>query len=186
MRLLSVNVGRPREIGRVQPDDEMVVSAIYKRPVKGPVVVRRLNLDGDQQANLEAHGGVNQAAYLYPHEHYPYWQQRFPGVDMPFGTFGENLTTEGLLESATRVGDRFAVGTAEFEVTKPRLPCSKLGIRFGTQDMIKKFLDSERTGFYLKVVKEGLVEAGDEIRMTLRAGGSETITSVVRRAKKKE
>jgi len=183
MRLLSVNVGKPREIGRVQPDDEMVVSAIYKRSVKGPVVVRRLNLYGDQQANLEAHGGVNQAAYLYPHEHYSYWQERFPSMDMPFGTFGENLTTEGLLEEAVYVGDRFAVGTAEFEVTKPRLPCLKLGIRFGTQDMIKRFLDSERTGFYLKVTREGRVEAGDEIRMTLAKGDSETIASVVRRAK---
>ena len=185
MRLLSVNVGTPRKIGRVSPREKEVVSAIVKKPVKGPVAVRKVNLDGDRQADLTAHGGVDQAVYAYPSEHYAYWTERFPHVDMPPGTFGENLTTEGLLEETVRVGDRFVIGSAEFEVTKPRLPCYKLGIRFGTQKMIKAFLDSGRTGFYLKVVREGRVQAGDAVTPTTR-GTSGTIASVVRKAKKKE
>jgi MOSC domain-containing protein YiiM len=151
-----------------------------KKPVAGQVAVRKLNLDGDEQADLSVHGGVEKAVYAYPSEHYAYWRSMFPGMKMPWGTFGENFTTEGVLEDEVHVGDRLGVGTAAFEVTKPRFPCFKLGIRFGTQAMVKLFLESGRTGFYLKVLQEGSVRTGDSIGRTWSDPSSPTIASVVR------
>jgi MOSC domain-containing protein YiiM len=183
MRLISVNVGKPREIGEVR--GKPVESAIHKMSVKGPVRVRKLNLDGDGQADLTVHGGEVKAAYAYPSEHYPYWKEKFPERDMPWGTFGENLTTQGLMEGNVHAGDRLLIGSAEFFVTQPRLPCFKLGIKFGTNAMLKWFLESERTGFYLGVSKEGQIESGDAISLVRTNQTSETITSIVRMAKKK-
>ncbi len=184
MRLVSVNVGTPREIGRVR--GKTVLSSIYKTPVHGPVAVTPLNLDGDRQSDPTVHGGVDQAVYVYPSEHYPYWKERFPVMEMPWGTFGENFTTQGLLEEDVHIGDELFAGSAKFAITKPRFPCFKLGLRFGTQTMIKKFLDSERSGFYLRVIQVGRVEQGDEIRLNLVRPDSETIASVVRSARKRE
>jgi MOSC domain-containing protein YiiM len=150
------------------------------------VKVRRLNLEGDQQADLTVHGGVDKAVYAYPSEHYEYWREKFPRMEMPWGTFGENLTTQGLHEQEIHIGDRLAVGSAEFAVTKPRLPCYKLGIKFGTQTMLRLFLESERTGFYLKVLKEGQIEKGNEIKVLRPTSESESITDVVRRVKSTE
>jgi MOSC domain-containing protein YiiM len=159
MNLISVNVGLPREVswrGRI------VTTAIFKQPVSGPVALRKLNLDGDRQADLSVHGGEHKAVYAYPVEHYAHWKQELPGRDLPFGSFGENLTTKGLLEDSVHVGDRFSVGTAELVVTQPRLPCYKLGVRFESDDMVKRFLASARTGFYFAVAREGQVAAGAE------------------------
>jgi MOSC domain-containing protein YiiM len=183
MRLISVNVGKPREIGKVRGSP--VESAIHKMCVEGPVIVRKLNLDGDRQADLTVHGGEDKAAYAYPSEHYAYWREKFPGREMPWGMFGENLTTQGLMEGDIHTGDSLLVGTAAFIVTQPRLPCFKLGIKFGTNAMLKWFLESERTGFYLRVSKEGQVEAGDAISLVRSNQESDTIASIVRRAKKK-
>ncbi len=182
MRLISVNVGKPREIGKVR--GRPVESAIHKMSVEGPVTVRKFNLDGDGQADLTVHGGQDKAAYAYPSEHYNYWKEKFPGRDMPWGMFGENLTTQGLIEDDVHTGDRLLIGSAEFIVTQPRLPCFKLGIKFGTNAMLKWFLESERTGFYLGVSKEGQVQAGDAIRLVRADEPSETIVSIVRMAKK--
>ena len=183
-RLISVNVGKPHEIG-VSKGKE-VVSAIFKEPVKGPVKVRKLNLEGDRQADLKVHGGEKKAVYAYPSEHYAFWKNRFPGMAMPWGTFGENLTTEGLLEDGIHVGDRLEIGSAVFVVTQPRLPCFKLGMRFQTQTMIKSFLESERTGFYLGVATEGQVKAGDSIMLSRTNEGAETIISLVEDVKRGE
>lgn len=183
MRLISVNVGRPREIGKVRGIP--VESAIHKISVKGPVAVKKLNLDGDWQADLTVHGGEDKAAYAYPSEHYEYWMDKFPGREMPWGMFGENLTTQGLMEDDVHTGDSLLIGTAAFVVTRPRLPCFKLGIKFGTNAMLKWFLESERTGFYMGVSKEGRVEAGDTIHLVRTNKESQTIASIVRRAKKK-
>jgi MOSC domain-containing protein YiiM len=159
MKVISVNVGLPREI---PIGDSMVATGIFKGPVAGPVQVRTLNLDGDRQADLTVHGGVDKAVYAYPYEHYPLWRREL-GRDLEWAAFGENLTVEGLLEENVSVGDRLEIGTALFEVTQPRLPCFKLAAKFERDDIIKRFLDSRRSGFYLRVLREGILEAGDLI-----------------------
>jgi len=184
MRLVSVNVSTPSEIGSSR--GKPVVSAIVKRPVEGPVFVRRANLEGDRQADPAVHGGERKAVYAYPSEHYRYWKERFPELDLPWGSFGENLTTEGLLEESVHVGDAFAVGSAELAATQPRLPCFKLGMRFGTATIVKSFLESERTGFYLQVLREGQVRAGDEIKRVGSSPDSETIAEMVRGVKRQK
>ena len=158
--LHSVQVGLPRKVLR---GGEEVSTGIFKTPVGTRVRMRTLNLDGDRQADLSVHGGPNKAVYVYPSEHYPYWKNELPGMELPWGSFGENLTTSGLLENAVCIGDRFSIGTAEVVVTQPRLPCFKLNLKFDRDDMVKRFLASRRTGFYLRVLREGEVGAGDEI-----------------------
>jgi MOSC domain-containing protein YiiM len=165
MRLVSVNVGLPRTVRWKGRD---VTTGIFKRPVEGRIPLRRLNLDGDRQADLSVHGGAAKAVYAYPLEHYAFWRQQL-GEELPLGTFGENLTVEGLpLEAEAAVGDRFRIGTAELVVTQPRLPCYKLGLRFGREEMVKRFLASRRTGYYLAVEVEGDVGAGDRIETLAR------------------
>jgi len=133
MKLLSVNVGLPREI---EWKGKIVRTSIFKAPVLGRVRVAKLNLEGDQQSDLTVHGGVDKAAYAYPSEHYPFWREQLPGMKLPWGVFGENFTTEGLLEETFHIGDRLRIGSAEFMVTQPRMPCFKLGIRFNRSDMV--------------------------------------------------
>jgi MOSC domain-containing protein YiiM len=162
MKLISVNVGLPRE---VVWHGKIVTTGIYKQPVEGLVRLRKLNLDGDRQADLAVHGGEHKAVYCYPVEHYAYWKRELPGRDLPRGMFGENFTTEGLVEDSLHLGDRFSVGSAEVVVTQPRLPCYKLGIRFESDEMVKRFLAGARTGFYLAVLREGEVGAGDAIQL---------------------
>jgi MOSC domain-containing protein YiiM len=145
-----------------------VTTGIYKQPVEGRIRARKLNLDGDRQADLVVHGGEHKAIYCYPLEHYSYWKKELPGRDLPTAIFGENFTTEGLLEDSVHLGDRFSVGTAELVVTQPRLPCYKLGIRFQDDDMVRRFLASARTGFYFGVTREGDVGAGDTIEPIAR------------------
>lgn len=130
----------------------------------------RLNLDGDRQSDLSVHGGRDKAVYVYPSEHYDFWRARFPDITPGWGAFGENLTTEGLQESEVMIGDRLEIGSAEFVVTQPRTPCLKLVLRFETTDMIRQFLDSRRTGYYLAVLREGDVGSGDPIRIGVRNG----------------
>ena len=175
MKLISVNVGLPREVawrGR------KVTTSIWKAPTKGRVTVRQVNIDGDKQSDLTAHGGPDKAVYVYPSEHYPFWRAEFPGIELAWGTFGENFTTEGLIESEVTIGDRIRIGSAEFQVTQPRMPCFKLGIRFGRDDMIKRFLRSGRTGFYLSVLREGEVGAGDPIAFAERGEGGLSVADV--------
>jgi MOSC domain-containing protein YiiM len=177
MRLISVNVGLPRE---VLHKGKTVTTGIFKEPVTGRVQVRRLNLDGDRQADLSVHGGPSKAIYVYPSEHYRYWRQELPEMDLPWGMFGENFTTEGLLEDWANIGDRFRVGSAEVTVTEPRLPCYKLGVKFGREDIVKRFLQSGRTGFYVAVSQEGEVGAGDGIDRLGRDPNDITVPDIVR------
>jgi MOSC domain-containing protein YiiM len=160
VKVVSLNVGRPRE---VEWHGRTVRTSIWKEPAAGRRRVERLNVEGDEQADLSVHGGEDKAVYAYPSEHYAVWAKELPGAALPWGAFGENLTTEGLLEDGVRIGDRLRVGTAELQVTQPRLPCYKLGLRFGRDDMVKRFLASGRSGFYLAVRAAGEVEAGDAI-----------------------
>jgi MOSC domain-containing protein YiiM len=165
MNLLSVNVGLPREI---EWKGKIVRTSIFKAPVTGRVRVAKLNVEGDQQSDLTVHGGLDKAVYAYASEHYAFWRQELPGVDLPQGVFGENFTTSGLLEETLHIGDRLRIGSAAFVVTQPRMPCFKLGIRFNRPDMVKRFLQSGRTGFYFAVLKEGEVAAGDSIELLER------------------
>ena len=177
MRLLSVNVGLPRE---VEWKGKTITTGIFKEPVAARVQVRRLNLDGDRQADLSVHGGAYKAVYAYPAEHYDYWRRRLPDMDLPFGMFGENLTVEGLFESEVNIGDRFRIGSAELTISQPRMPCYKLALKFGRDDMIKVFLRSGRSGFYFSVAKEGEVGAGDAIELIARDANNLTVADVVR------
>jgi MOSC domain-containing protein YiiM len=162
MKLLSVNVGLPREI---EWNGKIVRTSIFKAPVSGRFRVSKLNVEGDQQSDLSVHGGLDKAVYAYPLEHFPFWRTAFPTMDLASGVFGENFTTEGLFEENVRIGDRLRIGSAEFMITQPRMPCFKLGIRFNRPDMVKRFLQSGRTGFYFAVLKEGEVAAGDSIEL---------------------
>ncbi len=165
MKIISVNVGLPREVAW---KGISVSTGIFKEPVSGSIPVRRLNLDGDRQADLTVHGGPYKAVYGYPSEHYPYWRGELPQQDLPWGVFGENLTTEGLDEASLFIGDRLKIGSAVLQVAQPRLPCYKLTIRFDRDDMIKRFLHSRRSGFYFSVVEEGEVQAGSVIEIVSR------------------
>src|SRR6266550_4054691 len=158
MKLLSVNVGLPREL---EWKGKVVRTSIFKVPVTGQVRVAKLNVEGDQQSDLTVHGGIDKAVYAYPSEHFAFWSTELPGMDLPWGVFGENFTTAGLLEETFHIGDRLRIGSAEFMVTQPRMPCFKLDIRFNRSDMVKRFLQSGRTGFYFAVLKEGEVAAGE-------------------------
>jgi MOSC domain-containing protein YiiM len=177
MKIVSVNVGLPRLVLR---NGEPVSTGIFKEPVAGRVMVRTLNLDGDRQADLSVHGGPEKAVYVYPSEHYDFWKRELPDMNLPWGMFGENFTTTGLLETEINIGDKFRVGTAEVMVTQPRMPCYKLGIRFGRTDIIKRFLASERTGFYLSVLKEGEVGAGDEFELMVKNASGVRVVDVTR------
>ena len=158
--VVSLNTGLPR---LTQWRGKPVWTGIFKAPVEGRLRMRMLNLDGDGQADLSVHGGPDKAVYVYPAEHYTWWQAELGAPGFGWGAFGENLTTVGLIETDVHIGDRFRIGTAEVVVTQPRLPCYKLGVRFGRADMPKRFLASRRTGFYLRVVEEGEVGAGDAV-----------------------
>src|SRR5467141_2777850 len=187
MKLVSVNTGLPRE---VQWHGRIVTTGIFKEPAKGRVALRKLNLDGDRQADLTVHGGEYKAVYCYPLAHYGYWKKELPGQELPMGMFGENFTIDDggpgllggqeLLEEAVHLGDRFSVGTALVAVTQPRLPCYKLGVRFGSDDMVKRFLASGRSGFYVAVAREGKVGAGDEITVLSRDANAVPVPEITR------
>ena len=177
MKIVSLQVGRPR---LVVWNGQPVSTGIYKTPVEGRVMLRTLNLDGDRQADLTVHGGVNKAAYAYPSEHYDYWRGELPGAELPWGMFGENFTTQGLDESSVHIGDRFRIGAAEVTVTQPRLPCYKLGVKFGRADILKMFLASGRAGFYFSVRREGEVGAGDEVELIGRDENNVTVADILR------
>lgn len=178
MQVISINVGLPRV---VEWQGEPVETSIFKEPVAGRVQVKRLNIEGDRQSDLTVHGGPYKAVYVYPSEHYPFWREQLPELEFPWGAFGENLTTVGLTEDSVRIGDRFRIGSAEFAATQPRMPCYKLQIRFGRLDMVRRFMRSGRTGFYLAVTREGEAGAGDEIVRIGTDPEAITIADAVRR-----
>jgi MOSC domain-containing protein YiiM len=175
MKIISVNIGLPRE---VKWKGKTVRTGIFKQPVKDRVMLRSLNLDGDGQADLTVHGGLEKAVYVYPFEHYDYWQSELPDTELTLGNFGENFTTTGLREEELNIGDRFRIGTVKLMVTQPRLPCYKLGIRFGRADMVKRFLASRRTGFYFSVLQEGEVGTGDTLELVSRDDNNITVADI--------
>ena len=176
-KVISVQVGLPRT---VDFHGHAVTTGIFKSPVAGRVPLRFLDFDGDRQADLTVHGGPDKAVYAYPSEHYSYWRSELPGKELPWGSFGENLDTEGLLEDFVHIGDRFRIGTAEVVVTQPRLPCYKLGVKFGWDEMVKRFLASRRTGFYLRVLREGEIGAGDDFEPLSRDEHNVAVADITR------
>ena len=176
MKLVSVFVGRPVTVNW---KEKAVATSFFKQPVSGRVKVQTLNLEGDEQADLTVHGGIDKAVYAYPSEHYAYWQ-RVLSEKVPWGEFGENLTVEGLLETTVNIGDRFRIGTAELMVTQPRFPCFKLNLKFGRDDMVKQFLDSQLSGIYFSVLQEGELEAGDTIERLSRDEHNVTVADIVK------
>ncbi len=177
MKLISLNIGLPREVSW---QGKTVTTGIFKEPIKDSVMLRTLNLDGDKQADLSVHGGLSKAVYAYPVQHYEFWKSELPNMKLPYGMFGENFTTEGLREETVNIGDRFRLGAAEIMVTQPRMPCYKLGIKFGRADMVKRFLTSRRTGFYFAVLQEGEVKAGDTIDLLSQDEHGITVADITR------
>jgi MOSC domain-containing protein YiiM len=175
MNLLSINVGLPRDVvwnGRT------VTTAIFKQPVAGAVRLTKINLDGDRQGDLKVHGAPNKTVCVYPSEHYAYWRAALPGTELPWGVFGENFSTAGLMENEVNIGDRFRIGSALVVVTQPRMPCYKLGVKFGRDDVEDIYLKSGRTGFYFSVLEEGVVAAGDTIEPVSRHPASVTVADI--------
>jgi MOSC domain-containing protein YiiM len=182
-KILSLNVGSPRTVNF---RGQKVTTGIFKEPIKGRINLRRLNLDGDKQADLTVHGGVDKAVYSYPAEHYDYWKKHLSRIELPWGMFGENFTTEGLLEDQVNIGNEYQIGSATLAVTQPRMPCYKLGIKFGRMDIIKQFMNSKKTGFYFKVLKEGDVEVGDTIDLIKNDKNNVTVLDIMRVANGEE
>jgi MOSC domain-containing protein YiiM len=176
MKLVAISVGRPKE---VQWQGRTVQTSIFKTPVSGPVHVTRFNVEGDEQSDLSVHGGVEKAVYAYPAEHYGFWRRELPDTELPWGSFGENFTTEGLLEDEVCIGDRYRVANVQLVVTQPRMPCYKLAIRFRRTDMVKRFLQSRRNGFYLAVERAGKLSAGDAIERVSRDQRGLTVADIV-------
>jgi MOSC domain-containing protein YiiM len=176
MKLISVNAGLPR---KVEWHGRTVTTSIWKSQVQGRVHVAKLNLAGDRQSDLSVHGGIDKAVYVYPSEHYTFWRGRFGDAELPWGAFGENFTVEGLREDQVQVGALVRTGSAEFVVTQPRMPCYKLGIRFDRPEMVKLFLQSKRTGYYLAVRREGEVASGDAIEYANPQDNGLTIADIV-------
>jgi len=177
MKIVSVNVGLPREVIWKGMN---VATAIFKKPVDGPVDIGQVNLAGDKQADLTVHGGADKAVYAYPAEHYEYWQRELLDMTLSWGQFGENLTTEGLSEDTLHIGDRLRVGSAILMVTQPRMPCYKLALRFGRDDMIKRFLTSGRSGFYFSVIEPGSVAASSESESLSREPNAVSVADIGR------
>ena len=170
-RLLSVNVGRPRE---VTWNGKAVRTSVWKLPVQGRRMVRKLNIDGDEQADLAGHGGEHRAVFVYQMDSYHYWEQQLGRTDFTFGQFGENFTVEGLLDNEVCIGDRYRIGSAVFEVTQPRVTCYRVGIRMNEPRMPALLVAHHRPGFYFRVLQEGEVGAGDEIEKV--GDGPECVT----------
>ena len=177
MKVISVNVGLPIKVnfGR-----EVVTTGIFKNPIKHRVKLNKLNLEGDKQADLTVHGGIDKAVYAYPSEHYEFWKKEIKDFEYSWGTFGENLTTEGLLENEVNIGDQFKIGSAKVIATQPRMPCYKLGVRFGRMDIVRRFMASERSGIYFKVAQEGEIGVNDKIELIKSDKNRVTIHDIVR------
>lgn len=177
MKIISINVGLPREIFH---EGRMIRTGIFKNPITGRVQVNAFNIEGDRQADLTVHGGASKAIYAYPAEHYEFWRRELPEVEFPLGSFGENLTIDGLLEKELNIGDHLCAGSVELIVTEPRLPCFKLNAKFMREDMVKRFLRSRRTGLYFSVAREGEIGAGDSIHFLSRDENRVSVADITR------
>jgi MOSC domain-containing protein YiiM len=168
-KLLSVNVGMPKD---VPWHGKTVYTGVWKEPVTGPRMVRRLNIDGDGQGDTRGHGGEQRAVLVYQIQSYEHWRQHFGRDDLPYGQFGENLTVDGLPDDEVCIGDRYRIGEAEFEVTQPRVTCYRVGLRFGAPELPELLVSQHRPGFYMRVITEGHIQAGDQVVKTRTGPGA--------------
>lgn len=182
MKIISTNVGQPR---KVMWRGKSVTTGIYKVPV-ATIIVKKYFVEGDNVSDLKVHGGESKAVYGYPSEHYVFWRSEYPAMEMRWGMFGENITTEGLFENEMKIGSLYRIGTALLQVTEPRMPCYKLGIKFGTPDIVARFLKSRKSGFYFTVIEEGMIKPGDRIILEQAGDAEETILDVVNKTARKK
>mgnify|MGYP001441429264 FL=1 len=173
MKVLSINIGTLQEILR---NGKKIQTGIFKQPTEGPIEVKQLGLEGDQQANKKLHGGIYKAICVYPSEHYDLWKEELGKPDLSFGDFGENLTTVGLMEGDICLGDRLRIGSVEIVVTQPREPCITLNARLDTKDLSARICKSGRSGFYFSVMKEGIIKNGDSIEYINRDENRVTVS----------
>ena len=172
MKILSINVGRPKE---KEWQGKTVLTSIFKSAVTDRRKVSFMNIEGDEQADLRVHGGINKAVYAYDIEHYRHWKKILQRNDWSYGLFGENLTTEGLKEDRVRIGSVYEMGTARLQVIQPRFPCLKLNLRFGSPDMVQQFIGQKRFGIYFKVIEEGYIQVNDDITLVEKSQHEVTI-----------
>ena len=175
MKVISLNVGKIREVSW---DGKTIQTGVFKEPVTESLEVKGINIDGDSQGNKKSHGGIDRAVYAYPMEHYQYWKKQYPQKELPFGMFGENLTTEGVFEDKVFVGDVFRIGTAELMATQPRMPCYRLGIRFDDQSIIDNYLATDFCGIFFKILHEGKIQAGDDITLIKKDPNTMSIVEI--------
>ncbi len=175
MKIISTNIGLPQTITWKEKD---LQTGIFKKPVNEPIFLSKMGVVGDAVMNEKAHGGIDKSCYLYSTNHYDYWKQKYPDLDWSWGIFGENLSIAGLAENKMHIGDVLEIGDSIVKITQPRIPCYKLGIRFNNQEIIKQFLDAERSGIYVKVLKDGFVKAGDQVYLLERPSNSLTVTQI--------
>ena len=180
MKVMSVNIGKKKSInykGRV------IETGIFKLPVKHPIFLDIEDVENDVVVDRRYHGGIDQAVYGYSEDHYKYWKGLYPNLDWEYGMFGENLTISNLEETEIHVGSIYKLGETILEVTKPREPCMKLGLRFGTQKILKQFWNETKSGIYFKILKTGNVEIGDELTLSYNSETSPTISEVYKSKK---
>lgn len=182
MKIISVNLGTPKEI---QWKNKLVTTGIFKYPVQTPITLGLEDVEGDSVIERKYHGGFNKAVYAYGENHYAHWQKLYPELDFTFGMFGENLTISDFEESQIYIGDIFEVGTAIIEVTKPREPCYKLGIRFGNAKIVKQFWEDSKCGVYFKILQVGQVQVGDELNLLRQKPNNLCIAAVYQNIKSK-
>lgn len=175
LKVVSLNVGKVKE---VTYDGKTIRTGIYKKPIQEPLEAKGINIEGDDQGNRKTHGGIDRAIYSYPMEHYSYWKKQYPTKELPFGMFGENLTTEGLLEKDVKVGDIFKIGTTKIMALQPRMPCYRLGYKFDDEKIIDKFLETDYCGIFYRIIKEGKLQVGDEINLIKSDPDSMTIVEI--------
>jgi MOSC domain-containing protein YiiM len=182
MKVLSTNIGQPKE---VLWQGVKVKTGIYKEPVEA-ISIRKFFVEGDNVSDLRVHGGESKAVYGYPSEHYEFWGNEYPALTMNWGMFGENITTEGLLEKEILIGSVYRIGTALLRITEPRMPCFKLAAKFGSVDVIRRFMKSRKPGFYFAVLEEGIVKSGDAISMEREGEPGYTLVDEVRSRQRDE
>ena len=175
MKVISVNIS---QIKTVKWKGRLIRTGIFKEPFEGPLEVKGVNIVGDDQADRTVHGGLNKAIYSYPSEHYPYWKELYPEKDVPFGMFGENLTTVGMVEKEVNIGDTFQIGSVELIAVQPRTPCYKLGIKFADPLVLKSFIKAPYCGIYFKIKKEGSLKAGDNITLIHKDANNITVEDI--------
>lgn len=175
MKIISTNIGKPRVVKWKKGE---VTTGIFKQPVNQPLVLEKTDVEGDHVIDRKYHGGVDKACYLYSADHYPFWKQQYSNLNWQYGMFGENLTIEGLDETAMHIGDTYEIGSAVVQISQPRQPCFKLGIKFEDPGVLRKFIAQSYSGIYVRIITEGEVNSGDALKLVKREGNGLSVADV--------